>query len=36
MTIIITITITGLKWNEKKCAVIHVKTGQVQRGSGPT
>ena len=25
---------TGLKWNEKKCAVIHVKRGQVQQGSG--
>ena len=26
--------ITGLKWNEKKCAVIHVKRGQVEQGSG--
>ena len=34
MTIIITITITGLNWNEKKCPVIHVKRGQVQQGSG--
>ena len=25
---------TGLKWNEKKCAVIHVKRGQVEQGSG--
>ena len=25
---------TGLKWNEKKCAVIHVKGGQVDQGSG--
>ena len=24
---------TGLKWNEKKCAVIHVKRGQVEQGS---
>ena len=24
---------TGLKWNEKKCAVIHVKRGQVGQGS---
>ena len=24
----------GLKWNEKKCAVIHVKRGQVEQGSG--
>ena len=24
---------TGLKWNEKKCAVIHVKMGQVEQGS---
>ena len=22
----------GLKWNEKKCAVIHVKRGQVEQG----
>ena len=26
--------ITGLKWNEKKCSVIHVKRGQVEQGSG--
>ena len=25
---------TGLKGNEKKCAVIHVKRGQVEEGSG--
>ena len=25
---------TGLKWNEKKFAVIHVKRGQVEQGSG--
>ena len=25
---------TGLKWNKKKCAVIHVKRGQVEQGSG--
>ena len=25
---------TGLKCNEKKCAVIHVKRGQVEQGSG--
>ena len=25
---------TGLKWNEKECAVIHVKRGQVEQGSG--
>ena len=25
---------TSLKWNEKKCAVIHVKRGQVEQGSG--
>ena len=25
---------TGLKWNEKKCAVIHVKRGQVEQGRG--
>ena len=25
---------TGLKWNEKRCAVIHVKRGQVEQGSG--
>ena len=25
---------TGLKWNEKKCAMIHVKWGQVEQGSG--
>ena len=25
---------TGLKWNEKKCAVIHVKRGEVEQGSG--
>ena len=25
---------TGLKWNDKKCAVIHVKRGQVEQGSG--
>ena len=25
---------TGLKWDEKKCAVIHVKRGQVEQGSG--
>ena len=25
---------TGLKWNEKKCAVIHVKRGQVEQASG--
>ena len=24
----------GLKWNEKKCAVIHVNRGQVEKGSG--
>ena len=24
----------GLKWNEKKCVVIHVKRGQVKQGSG--
>ena len=23
-----------MKWNEKKCAVIHVKRGQVEQGSG--
>ena len=27
---------TGLKWNEKKCAVIHVKRGQVEQGSEQT
>ena len=25
---------TGLKWNKKKCAVINVKRGQVEQGSG--
>ena len=25
---------TGLNWNEKKCAVIHVKRAQVEQGSG--
>ena len=25
---------TGLKWNEKTCAVIHVKRGQVEQGGG--
>ena len=25
---------TGLKWNDKKCAVIHVKREQVEQGSG--
>ena len=25
---------SGLKWNEKKCAVIHVKREQVEQGSG--
>ena len=25
--------ITALKWNEKKCAAIHVKRGQVEQGS---
>ena len=25
---------TGLKWNETKCAVIHVKRGQFEQGSG--
>ena len=25
---------TGLKWNEKRCAVIHVKRKQVKQGSG--
>ena len=25
---------TGLNWNEKECAVIHVKRGQVEQGSG--
>ena len=25
---------TGLKWNEKKRAVVHVKRGQVEQGSG--
>ena len=25
---------TSLEWNEKKCAVIHVKRGQVEQGSG--
>ena len=25
---------TGLKWNEKKCAVIHVKREQVEQGRG--
>ena len=24
----------ALKWNEKKCAVIHMKRGQVKQGSG--
>ena len=23
-----------MKWNEKKCAVIHVNRGQVEQGSG--
>ena len=27
---------TGLKWNEKKCAVVHVKRGQVEQGSEQT
>ena len=26
--------ITRLKWNEKKCVVIHVNRGQVEQGSG--
>ena len=25
---------TSLRWNKKKCAVIHVKRGQVEQGSG--
>ena len=25
---------TGLKWNEKKFAMIHEKRGQVEQGSG--
>ena len=25
---------TGLKWNEKKCRVIHVKRGQIEQGNG--
>ena len=24
----------GLKWNEMKCAVIHVERGQAEQGSG--
>ena len=27
---------TGLKWNEKKCAVVHVKRGQIEQGSEQT
>ena len=26
----------GLKWNEKKCAVVHVKRGQLEQGGNMT